>query len=651
MKFTDLSQEQQRFIQCALSGQNILVDACIGSGKTTAIQALCDMMPGKRILYLTYNKLLKLDAKSRIQNSNTYVTNYHGFCYMELRSIGVSCGISDIIQTYNKKKPKPAVYDVLILDEYQDIEQEIGDMLWHLKDCNPNMQLIAVGDMAQKIYDKTRLDVQSFIVDFLDVFSCMEFTQCFRIGAKHAAMLSRVWGKQIVGVNPDFTVDTMTESETLYFLSDLSPHQILVLGSNDGQRGVLQNWLEKNCPDRFNKQTVWSKISEREGSTLPTPDCAIFTTFDGCKGMEREVCVICDWSLPYWNARLKKPNARYEIIRNIFCVAASRGKRKIIFLQSKQPLTEELLLEQPSNTETFTDMAVSEMFDFKFAEDVEAAYDCLSVTEIQPVGEEIDVPTSDELIDLSFCLGHYQEVLHFQNYNINKDIEFQLARADKSHLRMKYQKWTLDEKILYLAMLETGQYRYWSQVSWPIVSVNEREQIDARLFTHLGIDETVQIPCSLLVQSGSQSFGIDGILDVEKDNVIYELKFVRELSHVHCLQLAMYLVCRYIKVGYLWNTRTNQMLRIEVPDRQAFLDKMIYAVTKGSIQRFRESEVILCENFLGIHTKETRLLWKEAKKKKRCSGKWAEMFLSDLGLSLPVSGIRFLKYLKSQKAV
>ena len=35
-----LSEEQQLFISKALEGHNILVDACIGSGKTTAIQKL-----------------------------------------------------------------------------------------------------------------------------------------------------------------------------------------------------------------------------------------------------------------------------------------------------------------------------------------------------------------------------------------------------------------------------------------------------------------------------------------------------------------------------------------------------------------------------------------------------------------------------------
>ena len=59
-----LSDEQQLFVEKALTGKNILVDACIGSGKTTSIQELCNRFPSsKNILYLTYNRLLKLDVK------------------------------------------------------------------------------------------------------------------------------------------------------------------------------------------------------------------------------------------------------------------------------------------------------------------------------------------------------------------------------------------------------------------------------------------------------------------------------------------------------------------------------------------------------------------------------------------------------------
>lgn len=90
-----LSSEQQFFIDGALNGENILVDACIGSGKTTAIQYLCNKIPiNKRVLYLTYNKLLKIDAKSKIRQKNVTVTNYHGFAASMLRRNGVMVSVT-----------------------------------------------------------------------------------------------------------------------------------------------------------------------------------------------------------------------------------------------------------------------------------------------------------------------------------------------------------------------------------------------------------------------------------------------------------------------------------------------------------------------------------------------------------------------------
>lgn len=101
-----LSNEQQLFIEKALQGENILVDACIGSGKTTAIQNLCNELPSKKkVLYLTYNKLLKLDAKSKIRKKSIMITNYHGFASKILWERGISVGVSDLIQKVIQIKP------------------------------------------------------------------------------------------------------------------------------------------------------------------------------------------------------------------------------------------------------------------------------------------------------------------------------------------------------------------------------------------------------------------------------------------------------------------------------------------------------------------------------------------------------------------
>ena len=610
--YNELTNEQKQFVQTVLSGRNAIVEACIGSGKTTAIQVLCDCLPAdKRILYLTYNTLLKLDAKSKITRSNVQVANYHGFAYGQLCRYGIRSGVSDLIQTYNQAKLPTGRIDVMILDEYQDIDQEISEMLLHIRDCNPSMQIVAVGDMCQKIYDKTTLDAKSFIYELLGPNTVpMEFTRCFRLCDGLARELGEIWGKEIHGVNMDCEVLQMTEDEAFMLLAQCDPCEILCLGSNNGARSKMLNRLEVLYPDVFNKNTVWSKITENDGgASQPRPDCAIFTTYDGCKGMERDVCVLFDWTEDYWYLRLDKPNVRYEILRNIFCVAASRGKKKIVFVETDSaPLTYEVLMDDESGHASFEDMQMSSMFDFKFIEDVEAAFKALSVTEIQPEEQPILVPTTDGLIDLSPCVGIYQESAYFKGCSIDRYIEawFAANRGSDGRRLPGWEQWTLDQKILYYVMLQTNQNRYFHQVMPPFVTDAQWQEIEARLASVLPQDAQAQVACNLTFYQGRRTvFEANGFADVVYENTVYELKFVEALSHVHFLQCAMYMMSLNLTKGRLWNVRTNQMFEIRIPDRKKFMNFVTVACTKGVLDKYKGlPDKAACGQFIRMYQQD-----------------------------------------------
>ena len=607
-----LSKEQKEFVARALEGNNVLVDACIGSGKTTAIQYLCDAFPeDKAILYLTYNRLLKVDAKSKIKNINVKVTNYHGFAYGVLKKQGIDANVGDLIQRFLKEKPEIPQYDILIIDEYQDINEEFADLLEYIKSTNPIMQIIAVGDMEQKIYDYTAFDISSFIKQFLGRHILLNFTLCFRLSENLAATLGRIWKKPIVGVNRNCTVEDMSIEDAIALMSKQNPKDILCLGHRTGDMADALNLLEANYADKFNKRTVWASIrdSGSTGSVDPRKNSAIFTTYDGSKGLERKFCFIFDFTEDYWALRVRISKTNYTTLRNIFCVAASRGKEHIIFVLSNK---KDKLSENTLSTEFITgkqsEYIISDMFDFIYKEDVE---ECFSLLQINPVSKEstdvINIKRNDELIDLSPCIGIYQEATFFSedNYNIDKEISLYLKKGTFSD---KIKESNLDEKILYLSSLKTKQRRYFDQVKPPFVSDNEKAKIIERLSSVFTPYDNVQQECLIPFsdkEKGPLKFFARGLADVVKNDIVYELKFVSELAHEHFLQCACYMVALNLKKGILWNTRNNTCFEIFIPNVNSFLDAVTKAITKRSVTKYYKPAKVLLENYFAVIDIET----------------------------------------------
>ena len=96
-----LSAEQQKVLDAVAAGDNVIVEASVGSGKTATIQQLCSIQPkGTDVLYLTYSRLLKQEAQARVRGAK--VQNYHGIVYPHLLKHGLKCGISESIRVDRK---------------------------------------------------------------------------------------------------------------------------------------------------------------------------------------------------------------------------------------------------------------------------------------------------------------------------------------------------------------------------------------------------------------------------------------------------------------------------------------------------------------------------------------------------------------------
>lgn len=584
-----LTEEQQSMVKLALAGKNVFVDACVGSGKTTSIQALCNVMSGKKILYLTYSKLLKVEARKKITSrGNITVTNYHGLAWSILNAHGIRAGLSEMVQMAARGNYPMPKYDLMVIDEYQDLEVDTAELVMRIKNENPGIQIVAVGDMKQKIHDKTTLDVMPFIMQLLGDHEQVAFTRCFRLCAEHASRLERIWEKHIRGVNENCKVALMTTDEAVEFIGRQNPADLLCLGQRNRALADALNELEELHPDKFNKRTVYASIRDQDAGYMePKEDAAIFTTYDSSKGLEREICVLFDFVPSYWHARAYQPCVNIEILRNIFMVAASRGRGLIIFVEDNEAvIDDEYINKHMSGGKAFDVFNISEMFDFKYIEDVEKCYSHL-ITKKLPVADDgrIMVDTHDHMIDLSPCIGHWQEAMYFDGYDIAHEFDlFQEAHPDK---RIFYDpNEPLEMQVLRLTAVQTSQNRYIRQVRLPLVSKEQEALIRTRLAELVSSGEEVQKHCRMEISHMQGSFSIVGACDVIRPDEVIELKFVDELMHTHFLQCACYMAAFGINKGLLWNIRDNTRYEIRIDDVKRFMSDVIYTITKHRVANY-----------------------------------------------------------------
>lgn len=618
-----LSEEQQAVIDAVLAGNDVIVDASIGSGKTSTIQQLCARLSATtRILYLTYSRLLKADAQDRVGGAK--VQNYHGVVYPHLLRLGIQCGVGESVQAFNDNfvdiSSDFETYDLLVVDEYQDINTEYADLLRNIKSTNPRMRVVLVGDMAQKVRSDTTLDVQAFAREFCADPVMLPFTQSFRMGPTMGALLSAAWNKPITGVNVEQRARVLDHEDAIALIASTEPGDLLCLGKRTGAMVHALNEAEKRAPERYNKATVFASIRDGDSTIRPQDGVAVFTTFDASKGMERPVCVVFDYSLDNWKTRCKFPNADYEVLRNVFLVAASRGKNDVVFVRSgamrKDPLPNEPGAEpmigqlpvskfvtlpnaiRPQYSRPFT---ASEAFSFKYAENIAASMKLIKIERLDDGTEhDIVIDRADGLIDLSPAIGAYQEALFFERHDAQAKAVMMLQTSTLAKTLLSEITGDPWKDSLVLAAIETHQMRYHNQVS-ATIPYEVTAALEQRLGTFLPRDCQVQVGLAL---TGTAFEGrhlwspitFSGIADAIHGRQIFELKFTSALDHEMFLQTALNVVmARYagadVESGVLWNTRTGERWSVQVPDLARFLNAVVVCVTKQSYSSFEIGEL------------------------------------------------------------
>lgn len=152
------SEEQQLILISFNEGNNIAIEACAGSGKTTAIILLALANPNKQFIVFTYNRRLSDETKERLNKfgiTNVEIQTYHGFCtkYFSPSHNDTMLARSLYASPHEGSMARLKMFDVFIIDEMQDMNELyytfVHNKVQYFKE---NIQRVLLGDPRQTIY-------------------------------------------------------------------------------------------------------------------------------------------------------------------------------------------------------------------------------------------------------------------------------------------------------------------------------------------------------------------------------------------------------------------------------------------------------------------------------------------------------------------
>ena len=354
-----LSEEQQNILNATKTGDNVIVDAVAGTGKTTLILEIAKELSSQKILQITYNKSLKFEVREKTKSmgiDNLIIHTYHSLavCYYSC-SAHVDNEIKKIITNNNKTNRKIPEFDMIVIDEAQDMTLLYYQlMVKFIKDIGSPIQLLILGDYMQGLYEFKGSDIRFLTLAEViwkehPSLRTQQFQKCtmkmsYRITKQMSSFVNNVMlGEHRMdacrdGVNVQYIRNSRYNLERIVcaeinrlFDMGVKPSDIFILGpSVKGERSnirKLENMLvEKNIPchvpmmenNDIDQRVIDGKI--------------VFSTFHCVKGRQRKYVFVVGFDNSYFKYYAR--NLPRDICPNTLYVACTRASNGLYVLES-----------------------------------------------------------------------------------------------------------------------------------------------------------------------------------------------------------------------------------------------------------------------------------------------------------------------------
>ena len=358
-----ISHEQNNIITLLKDNKNIVVDSVAGSGKTTTNLYIAKAFPELKLLLLTYNAKLKIETREKINKlelTNLETHSYHSFCVKYYNNKAFTdYEIKNILK--NKcNLLKKINYDIIILDEAQDITNIYYELICKIYKDNTNKktQICLLGDVYQSIYDFNNADPRFILYsDKLFDFNNLSWNKCklsqsYRITKEMADFINiclfynsdRIKSEKISNNKPTYIVCNTFCDDTYalpfvevkkYLDLGYKPDEIFILApsvkSNNSPVRILENLIKLNIPDI----SIYVPCSDEEKLDEDIlKNKLVFSSFHQAKGLERKVVIIFGFDESYFKYYKKDINPAF--CPNEFYVAVTRASEHLVLLHDNK---------------------------------------------------------------------------------------------------------------------------------------------------------------------------------------------------------------------------------------------------------------------------------------------------------------------------
>jgi hypothetical protein len=320
---------------------------------TSSVIFISERYPEKNILTLTYNSQLKNETRKKTNHlKNLSVHSYHSFCTTNYnKNAYTDVAVNEIIH-FDAKKLNSFMYDVIIVDEAQDVTPLLYNLLKKIfKDNERDFKLVIMGDKMQSIY-KFRESDSRFItmgkllfekfnkhewkeVTLSESFRCTKPTIDFI--NKCVIGYDRIHSKKVSNYKPEYaicnTYGTYPRKVLENYLKVYKPEDIFILAYSIKDKTPIKT-LANHITNTTNVPIFCSSSDQESLDSRIIEGKLVFTTIHQSKGRERKAVILLGFDESYFEYYDK--NSDRNICPNELYVALTRSSERLTILHDQK---------------------------------------------------------------------------------------------------------------------------------------------------------------------------------------------------------------------------------------------------------------------------------------------------------------------------